>query len=143
METINWRRVALGGMVAGAVLTILDRASSVLLGRQGLRMMVQALQPFTSGRTAALFSVLVFLFLGMLMTWWYAAIRPRFGPGPRTAAIAGFAVWLFAVFQFLKSVAMDEPISRLPRGPMVPIVALVMIIASTTAGAWFYQESRR
>ncbi len=27
--------------------------------------------------------------------WLYAAIRPRYGPGPATALRAGFVVWLF------------------------------------------------
>ncbi len=74
------------------------------------------------------------------MTWWYAAIRPRFGPGPKTAAIAGLAVWLIAVGQLLKGVAMYEPISNLPPGPMLPILYLVMIVASTEVGAWVYKE---
>lgn len=34
--------------------------------------------------------------LGILTVWAYAAIRPRFGPGPRTALTAAFAIWLAA-----------------------------------------------
>jgi hypothetical protein len=29
----------------------------------------------------------------MWIMWLYAAIRPRYGPGPKTAAVAGFALW--------------------------------------------------
>lgn len=36
--------------------------------------------------------------LGVLLVWLYAAIRPRFGPGPKTAAIAGVVVWFLAYF---------------------------------------------
>jgi hypothetical protein len=32
--------------------------------------------------------------LGILSVWLYAAIRPRYGAGPTTSVIAGFAVWL-------------------------------------------------
>lgn len=28
------------------------------------------------------------------MIFFYAAVRPRFGPGPRTAVIVAFALWL-------------------------------------------------
>jgi len=73
------------------------------------------------------------------MTWWYAAIRPRFGPGPTTAAIAGLAVWLIAVGQLMKSVAVYEP-ANLPAGPMLPVLYLLMIVASTEVGAWVYRE---
>jgi fatty acid desaturase len=34
--------------------------------------------------------------IGFAAIWLYAAIRPRFGPGPRTAVIAGVAVWIFS-----------------------------------------------
>ena len=134
METINWRRVVLGGMLAGVVLIVLATASTALFaGQQELRTAVE-------GSAAPLFFILTFLFLGILMTWWYAAIRPRFGSGPKTAAIAGLAVWLIAVGQMLKSVAMYEPRLNRPSGPMLPILYLVMIVASTVVGAWVYQE---
>ena len=29
--------------------------------------------------------------------WLYAAIRPRYGPGPKTAALAGLALWVNSV----------------------------------------------
>ena len=31
--------------------------------------------------------------MGVALVWRYAAIRPRFGAGPRTAAIAGLYFW--------------------------------------------------
>jgi hypothetical protein len=65
------------------------------------------------------------------MTWWYAAIRPRFGAGPKIAAIAGLAVCLIAVGQLLKSVANDEPVSSLASGPGLPFLYFVMIVASS------------
>lgn len=139
METINWRRVVLGGMLAGVVLIVLATVTTALFsGQQALR----ALRPTTIGSAAPLFFIFVFLFLGILMTWWYAAIRPRFGAGPKTAAIAGLAVWLVAVGQLLKGVAMYEPSLNLPAGPMLPILYLGMIVASTEVGAWVYKEEQ-
>jgi hypothetical protein len=32
------------------------------------------------------------LIMNLILIWLYAAIRPRFGPGPRTAAIAALVV---------------------------------------------------
>ena len=54
-----------------------------------------------SGHLAMLcFSVLVAgsFALGVLAVWTYAAIRPRFGAGPKTAVCAGFAVWVMSYF---------------------------------------------
>ncbi|SRR5579884_996515 len=141
MEKMNWGRVLLGGVLAGIVLILATASAALVMGPQELRAALQGFRPPTSGSAAPLFFfIFVFLFLGILMTWWYAAIRPRFGPGPKTAAIAGLAVWLIAVVQPLKGVATYEPTSNLPSGPIVPIVSLLMIVASTEVGAWVYKE---
>jgi len=141
MEKINWRRVVLGGVLAGVVLIALITGLLALFGGQPeLRTALQALRAPTRGAADLLFALFAFLFLGMLMTFWYAAIRPRFGPGPKTAAIAALAVWLIVVSQLLKNVAMNEPVSNLPAGPMLPILYLLTIIASTEVGAWVYKE---
>ena len=34
------------------------------------------------------------IFVGLVAVWIYAAIRPRFGAGPKTAIYAGLAVWV-------------------------------------------------
>ncbi len=136
MGTINWSRVLLGGTLAGVVLIVLTPAAA-LFGPQELRTATAALRVTAGG---AAFFVFVFIFLGILMTAWYAAIRPRFGPGPKTAAIAGLAVWLFGVGQLLRSVAISEPASNLPAGPLLPTLYLLLIVASTEVGAWAYRE---
>jgi type IV secretory pathway VirB2 component (pilin) len=91
MEKINWRRVFLGGMIAGVVLMVLAGvATAIFTSQQKLRDVLQTIRPSSDGSTALLFAVFAFLFLGILMTASYAAIRPRFGSGPKTAALAGF-----------------------------------------------------
>lgn len=147
MRKINWGRVVLGGAVAGIVLIVLATASALLfVGREGLRTAMHGLRPSTSGGAAPLFFFCVFLFLGMVMTWWYAAMRPLFGPGLKTAAIAGLAVWVTVVWLGVvgfawKSVAMGEPYS-LPSGPTLPMLYLVITVASTIAGACVYKEQQ-
>ena len=141
MDTINWRRLALGGALAGAVLIMLAMVSTALFfGQQKLATMLQTLVPPTNRVGALLFFLVGSPLLGILMTWWYAAIRPRFGAGPKTAAIAGISVWLIAVgAQIFKGVALND-ISSLPPGPLLPILYLVVIVASTQAGAFVYNE---
>ena len=141
METINWRRLALGGSLAGVVLMVLAIASAAFfIGQQALRTRLQELFPPAGRGVALFFFISGFLLLGILMIWWYAAIRPRFGPGPKTAALAAVAVWLIAVAaQIFKSVALNDG-STLPSGPMLPLLYLVMIIVSAEAGASLYNE---
>lgn len=145
MGKISWGRVVLGGMLAGIVLIVLATISTALFaGREGLSRAMHALRPSTSGIGAPIFFFSVFLILGILMTWWYAAMRPLFGPGLKTAAIAGLAVWVTVVwlgvvgFAF-KNVAMGQPY-WLPSGPMLPMVYLVIMVASTITGAWIYKR---
>jgi hypothetical protein len=35
--------------------------------------------------------------LGIAIVWTYAAVRPRFGPGPRTAVIVGVLAWFMTL----------------------------------------------
>jgi hypothetical protein len=48
--------------------------------------------PGTSG--AVIFLIWGFL-SGIALIWLYVAVRPRFGPGARTAALTGFAFWAY------------------------------------------------
>ena len=79
MGGINFAGVMKGGLAAALIMNI----SQYLL-----RMMVGA---NTATPIAAL--MLMTSALGIAMVWLYAAIRPRFGPGPKTAICAGLTVW--------------------------------------------------
>src|SRR6266566_3820206 len=83
MGKINLGSVVLGGLVAGVVLNIVDY----------LVFAVVLKLPVTSGQLIW-FVILDFVY-GIGLVWVYAAVRPRFNPGPRTAVIAGVAVWFF------------------------------------------------
>ena len=145
MGKINWGRVVLGGIFSGVVFIVLSAASAALFaGHRALQTAAHALRPSTTGIATPVFVISVILILGMLMTWWYAAVRPFFGAGLKTAAMTGLAMWLTAIwlgvvgFAF-KSLAMGEPYA-LPPGPMLPVLYLVIMVASTIAGAWLYQD---
>jgi hypothetical protein len=98
VANINTRGLVLGGLVAGLIINI----SEFVLNRPVLGVdmpaAITALNLPPNGRGAiAVFVVLGFV-LGLLLVWLYAAIRPRFGPGPRTAAIAAVVVWFLSYF---------------------------------------------
>ena len=59
--------------------------------------------PPVGGSAIGGFVIITFL-VGIITVWLYAAIRPRFGPGPGTAVIAALVVWFFAYLH--QSVAM-------------------------------------
>ncbi len=145
MERINWARVVLGGIVAGVALLVLSGATAFVFTPHEFQQATHALNP-SNGIGAALFLIFVFLSLGILMTGSYAAIRPRFGAGPRTAAIAGFVLWVIGVWIsvagfVIRGLALGQSYP-LPDGPLVPCLYLAMIVASAMIGASVYREQQ-
>ena len=78
--------------------------------------------------------------LGVLAVWSYAAMRPRFGPGPQTAVLAGLAVW--AMSYLYAGVYVHAGVVILPaKLTWLPVVwSLVEVPVATLAGAWLYKE---
>ena len=96
MTGMNMKRVILGGLLAGLIINIGETILNIpVLGAQ-MEAALKALNlPPVGGPAIGGFVVGAFA-LGVLLVWLYAAIRPRFGPGPKTAAIAGIILWLLA-----------------------------------------------
>jgi hypothetical protein len=71
--------------------------------------------------------------------WLYAAIRPRYDAGPKTAIRAGVFTW--AVGVFLANLS-NYPLGLFPTRLLVvsSIVALIEIVVATLVGAWVYKE---
>ncbi len=139
MGNINVTRVVLGGLLAGLVLNIGEYVLNhfVLVEQWSAFMADAQMGTFGAGRIAA-FIVLTFLF-GIVLVWIYAAIRPRFGPGPKTAVIAGLIMWAIgwlligASFAVAKMYPVGLTVGSIVWGLFeVPIAAL--------AGAWLYRE---
>src|ERR1044072_4039532 len=90
MGKINWGRVVVGGLLAGVVLNIVDFVYFGVVMKQDIAAAMQALgkQPGAMDSLVPLFVALDFVY-GIGLLWVYAAIRPRFGAGAKTAGIAG------------------------------------------------------
>ncbi len=140
MGKINWGRVVLGGLLAGVVLNVYDWVvNGVLLAAQW-NAALQALGKGEMGGSMIVWFVLCDFLLGIWGLWLYAAIRPRFGPGPKTAVWAGLAGWF--IFGLLNA------ISQMPMGLFPPtlyhynlIGAVVMYPVAVVAGAAVYKEA--
>src|SRR5215470_11962590 len=95
MDKINWTRVLLGGVLAGVVINVFEFvANGVFLTADWEAMMRAVGQTnFPSSSATVIFLIWGFL-CGIGVIWLYAAVRPRFGPGVKTAVLTGFAFWL-------------------------------------------------
>lgn len=97
MGDINWGRVVLGGLVAGLVINVLEFILNGVVLAKDWQAAILALgrPPVTGGLVAVFFawSFIMWGFLvGVLGVWLYAAIRPRYGAGSKTALRAGSVV---------------------------------------------------
>src|SRR5438094_10240274 len=96
MGKINWGRVIVGGLLAGVVLNAFDYVYYGVVMKSDMAAAMQALgkQPQAIDALVPWFIFLDFIY-GIGLLWVYAAIRPRFGAGPKTGVVEGGAVSVF------------------------------------------------
>jgi hypothetical protein len=142
MSAINTGKVIAGGLLAGLVYNILDFLNSYLLVGADFRANATrlGLDPAAAESPAGIATwVVIDFLLGLLVVWTYAAIRPRFGPGVKTAIYAGLVIYLSIVLVMF----------GLTQGGLFPMalftkMAVISVITTSigaVAGAWAYKES--
>ncbi|MGH9516961.1 MAG: hypothetical protein ACRD3P_14925 [Terriglobales bacterium] len=140
MAHTNRGRVILGGLLAGVVINISEFITNgvVLKADWGQAMQALGKAPVPSGSAIAIYNVWGFL-AGIAAVWIYAAIRPRYGAGARTAVRAGIVTWGLAVL--LANLA-NYPSGLYPTRLLVitGVVAFFEMIIASVAGAWLYKE---
>ena len=140
MGNINITRVLLGGLLAGLVIGVGEYIlSELVLDGQLAEVLAEAgTGELGGGQIVAL--AIVALLYGIALIWIYAAIRPRFGPGPKTAVVAGLTMWVVA---WLLVSAYMIVIGVYPAGLMIAatVWGLFELLIAAVAGAWLYQES--
>src|SRR5258708_35656297 len=92
MGRINLGRLIAAGLLAGLILNIGEAGLHAgVLGQAGVDA-YKALGREAPHGASFLVMLLAMTFVqGILAMWLYAAIRPRLGPGPKTAVCAGLA----------------------------------------------------
>jgi hypothetical protein len=80
------------------------------------------------------------LITGVVAVWTYAAIRPRFGSGVKTAIYAGGLTWVTA-YALATTTPVIMGVFSLQMACVLVAVGLVEIVVATIAGAWLYQEA--
>ena len=138
---INYGRVILGGLIGGIVANIGDFVVNSTLMADDMVRMAQRLnldQRVIASPAVGMTWVLVDFVYAMLIAWTYAAIRPRFGPGPATAARAGAVLWavVCSVLYGFASMGVFTPDSFFKSAGL----SLVTTLLAALAGAWVYRE---
>ncbi|MEO8349923.1 MAG: hypothetical protein ABI610_13535 [Acidobacteriota bacterium] len=143
MGKVNWSRVFLGGLVAGIVINLGEFLYHTVVFKTQVEEAVRAMgkDPAAMNTGTAMTVWILWCFLaGIGAVWTYAAIRPRYGAGAKTAVTAGIAVWFLAYF--LSNVSMMN-MGLFPQSMLVTglIWGLVEVVLATIAGAYFYKET--
>jgi hypothetical protein len=138
MGKINWGRVILGGIVAGIIINIFESVLNGVILTKDWQSAMSAL-----GRTMAPSAIAVFVIWGFLAgiaaIWLYAAARPRYGAGAKTALLTGFAFWIISyVLPNLGQWALHLFPHRLIAIGLA--VGLVEVLIGSVAGAALYKE---
>jgi hypothetical protein len=140
MSNINLGRVVLGGLVAGVVINVFEFVlNGIVLAPNWPIIMDSINRPALGTHAIVAFNIVGFI-LGLAAVWTYAAIRPRFGAGVKTAVYAGLLTWVVG-----SALANASPaiMGVFPAGiAMILIgVGLVEIVVATIAGAYIYKDA--
>ena len=134
---MNINRVILGGLLAGIVYFFGDGlVHGVLLKQQWAAILgPQTQQDLHSPAYFLPYDLLK----GLAVIWIYAGIRPRFGPGPKTAVLAGLAGWFLVI-----------PVALLGLLPMNffsaqfvmlwSVYGVVPMVVGALVGGWIYGD---
>lgn len=138
-SAINIGKVIVGGLLCGLIINISETILNLGVVSADMAEALKSRNLPDIGNGAITGFVLFSFLLGIGAVWLYAAIRPRFGPGVKTAIIAALAVWLLAyVYPTFGMVFMGF----FPAGlaAFATVWGLVEIILGAIAGAWVYSE---
>lgn len=136
---MNIQKVVVGGIVAGVVMNVIDFIANYALAA---RMAAEA-DAFKPGLAAQMSSSMVSYIvmdfaLGIALIWTYAAIRPRFGAGPRTAVFTAILFWLLALIFY--SGYRQMGMMSMGLWWTFAFVGLVNFLIAAVAGAALYSE---
>ena len=139
---INTQRVLIGGFVAGVVMNAIDFVVNGYLLAARMKAETDAFKPGLSdqmmqGKAIAGYIVMDFI-LAFALVWTYAAIRPRFGPGIRTASYAALLFWILTLI--FMSGYMHIGMMSMGLWSTFAVIGLVNYLVSAWAGAKFYTE---
>lgn len=139
VKGINTHRWLAGGLAAGVVTWLIEGAASVFyMDDMQAALEAHALSMEMTGATWML-TILVSLIVGLVLIFLYAAMRPRFGPGPRTAILAAVALWCGGTLVSLIGYAM---LGMYPTGMLAVwgVIGLVELVIAGVIGGWIYRE---
>jgi hypothetical protein len=141
MGKMNVPRIILGGVVAGILCFIGDGVvHGVLLRERWVQVMANLGRRAVEEQPVHMVYYAVYdLAKALIGVWLYAAIRPRFGPGSRTAFIAAVVTWALVIPIALLGLIPSGFFGR--RFALLwSVDGLLVMVIAIMVGAWLYRE---
>lgn len=137
---MNYARILIGGLVCGLILSIGEFVLNSVVLKAQMEEFVRKLG-LTPPEPKALVGLFVITFLmGIFIVYLYAAIRPRYGPGPKTAICAGLLAW-FCVYFYNNAVGLALGFIPVNVFMIAVVWGAVQYMLAALAGAWLYKEA--
>jgi hypothetical protein len=141
MGQINIVGVLKGGLAAAVIMNISQYILNLpVAGTQmAAQLAARNLPPAEATGQIVVFAIATTI-LGFVTVFIYASIRPRLGPGPKTAIAAGVMVWASA---YLYASVLAGTIGLYSLGLVVLIIvwSLIEMIVASAVGGYLYNES--
>jgi hypothetical protein len=139
---INTSKVLVGGIAAGIVLNVIDWLTYTRVLVDRVTAEAEAFKAglgttMMAGNAMTIYIITDFI-IGILLVWTYAAIRPRFGPGPKTAVTAAIVVWLIVATINAGYIALGMTSTGL--FATEALIGLVNLLIAAWVGAKLYTE---
>ncbi len=139
---INTKKLLIGGIAAGVVMNAIDFVTNMFILGERMKAESDAFKPgladqMMAGNAMISYIVMDFV-LGFALVWTYVAIRPRFGPGLKTATYAALLFWILAGIFLSGYMHMGMMSSGL--WWTFAFLGLVNFLVSAWVGAWLYSE---
>ena len=141
---INTKKVVIGGLAAGVAMNVIDFLSNGVILADRMKADANAFHPGLGDAMAEMGGgqiagyVIMDFVIGMLLVWTYAAMRPRFGPGPRTASYVALVFWTFGLILSTGYMVMGIMSSGL--WWTYGFIYLVCLMVASIVGAAVYTE---
>ena len=142
MTQINWGRLFLGSLIAAIIMFATDGFIHETLAKADWHALYEALgarEPDPHGSSMIYFAIFE-LGRGFTAIMFYVLMRPFFGAGPKTAALAGIVGWI--------AFSLTGPVQFIPLGFFsnalwikVGAIHLITSIIATIAGAALYKDA--
>lgn len=139
MSKLNWTRLILAGVVAGAIIFLVEGvASGLYMEEMEAAMEAHNLSVEMSAGVMVLYAAMSLLF-GIAGVWLYAVLRPRYPSRPLAAFIAALFLW---VMGYVASYVGLGSMGLFPAGMLLlwAAIGLVELVVALQVGVLLYKE---